>query len=57
MFYLLVIIFALTMIIVLYVPQLAAVRARLLAGLAATFAAIAGIMPDVQGWLAGLFGG
>lgn len=57
MLYLLIIIFALAMIIVLYVPAFASVRARLLAGLAATGAAVAAMMPDVQGWLASLFGG
>ncbi len=57
MIYLLLIIVALALIVIFYVPQLATVRARLVAGLAAIFAAIASMIPDVQGWIASLFGG
>jgi len=57
MVYLLIIIFALAMIVVLFVPAFASIRARLLAGMAATAAAIGAMMPDVQGWFASLFGG
>lgn len=57
MIYLLLIIVALVLIVIFYVPQLATVRARLVAGLAAIFAAIASMLPDVQGWIASLFGG
>lgn len=57
MIYLLLIIVALVLIVIFYVPQLATVRAKLVAGLAAIFAAIASMLPDVQGWIASLFGG
>lgn len=57
MIYLLLIIVALALVVIFYVPQLATVRAKLVAGLAAIFAAIASMLPDVQGWIASLFGG
>lgn len=57
MIYLLLIIVALALVVIFYVPQLETVRAKLVAGLAAIFAAIASMIPDVQGWFSSLFGG
>lgn len=57
MIYLLLIIVALAVIVIMYVPQFSTIRAKMLAALAAIGAIIGAWMVDGMGWLTGMFGG